>query len=232
MFKLFKTVAPASTLLFTTINADTANMDSQLALLVQNSTLRAFSGQIAKAIPRLDEYGCWCYFYENVGRGKGQPVDEIDAFCKTLAEGYECAIRDSEDEGIECTPWEVSYNPANTALKMYESCQENNPGDVCAARACAVEGDFVESMFAFLLGGSQIDYDSFSHASGFDSATDAGCPVKKGTPGASSAKACCGQYPNRFPFKTLDGERGCCGSRTYQTSILNCCSNNKVKANC
>jgi len=230
MFKLFKTVAP--TVLLTPVLATTDLMDQQLAALVSNSSLRAFSGQIAKAIPKLDEFGCWCYFYDNVGRGKGQPVDEVDAFCKTLHEGYECAIRDSEDEGLACTPWDVPYNPSNTAEKMFDSCVANNPDDMCAARACAVEGNFVEGLFAYLIGGSQINYADYSHAEGFDPATDAGCPVKKGTAGASSAKACCGNYPSRFPFKTLDGERACCGARTYQTAILNCCASNKVKASC
>ena len=68
--------------------SDKPHIDRQLMSLVNNSSLRAFSGNIQTAIQNLDEYGCWCYFYDNVGRGKSQPVDEIDGFCKTLAEGY------------------------------------------------------------------------------------------------------------------------------------------------
>merc|ERR1712039_573566 len=90
--------------------ADKASIDRQLMAQVQNSSLRAFSGNIANAVERLDEYGCWCYFYDNVGRGKGTPVDEIDGFCKTLADGYQCAIIDGEAEGQSCVPWEVAYN--------------------------------------------------------------------------------------------------------------------------
>merc|ERR1712168_1604572 len=97
---------------FALVAADKAAIDKQLLALIQNSSLRAFTGQIANQIPNLDEYGCWCYFYDNVGRGKGNPVDEVDAMCKTLGEGYECAMRDSEDEGSDCTPWEVAYTPA------------------------------------------------------------------------------------------------------------------------
>jgi len=216
------------------VAADKASIDKQLMGQIQNSSLRAFSGNIQTAVERLDEYGCWCYFYDNVGRGKGTPVDEIDGFCKTLADGYQCAIIDGESEGNSCVPWEVNYSPgAGQGPDRFASCQTNNPADNCAARACSVEGIFVDNLFAFLISGTPIAYDTYGHNdSDFDPATDAGCPVKTGIKGVSGEKSCCGGYPNRFPFKTLDGDRACCGSRTYNTQLLNCCANGQVKANC
>merc|ERR1712066_151542 len=190
--------------------ADKDSIDRQLLGLVRNSSLRAFTGNIANAVNSLDEYGCWCYFYDNVGRGKGTPVDEIDGFCKTLGDGYQCAILDSEAAGESCVPWEVAYNPGTGAG----------------------EGQFVDSLFAFLLSGSQIDYQTYGHTNGFDPSHNEGCPVKPGVKGVSGEKACCGAYPYRFPFKTLDGDRACCGARTYNTQLLNCCGNGQVKANC
>merc|ERR1711972_1017404 len=92
---------------------------------------------------------------------------------------------------------------------------------------------FYDNLFAFLISGTPIAYDTYGHNdSDFDPATDAGCPVKAGIKGVSGEKSCCGGYPNRFPFKTLDGDRACCGSRTYNTQLLNCCANGQVKANC
>jgi len=85
------------------VAADKAQIDRSLNRMVMNSSLRAFNQQISQSVENLNEYGCWCYFYDNVGRGKGNPVDEIDAMCKVLGEGYECAMRDSEDEGLDCT---------------------------------------------------------------------------------------------------------------------------------
>lgn len=95
-------------------SADVSNMMNQVDRILNNSsTPRAFTGAVANALNDLVNnhggYGCWCYFYDDVGRGKGTPVDEIDSFCKVLNDGYECAIRDSEDEGISCVPWEVFY---------------------------------------------------------------------------------------------------------------------------
>merc|ERR1711936_883655 len=215
------------------VAADKNAIDAQLMAQVQNSSLRAFSGNIAVAVRNLDEYGCRCYFYDNVGRGKGTPVDEIDGFCKTLADGYQCAIIDGELENDSCVPWEVDYAAGSGAGRdRLESCTAANPDNNCAMRACAVEGIFVDNMLAVLLSGSQPDYPTYGHSEGFDAATDAGCPVKKGTPGVSGEKSCCGAYPNRFPYKTLDGDRACCGARTYNTQILNCCGGGQVKANC
>merc|ERR1711881_492185 len=218
--------------------ADKASIDRQFLDMGRNSSLRAFTGNLAPAIEKLDEYGCWCYFYDNVGRGKGTPVDEIDGLCKTLHDGYVCAMIDAEEENAdECIAWEVPYNGGQGAgADRLASCTLNNPGANCAIRACSVEGIFVDNLFAFTLGGNQINYDEFGHeeannGEGFDPSHDAGCPVKPGVKGASGEKKCCGAYPNRFPYKTLDGARDCCGGRTYNTEILNCCAG-QVKANC
>merc|ERR1711881_634764 len=225
MFKL----AASSALLSLFAMADKANIDAQIMAMVSNSPLRAFSGNVANAVALLDEFGCWCYFYDNVGRGKGSPVDEVDGFCKLLGDGYQCAILDTEAQGITCVPWEVTYTPGTGAGKgLKETCEERN-ADPCAAYSCTVEGQFSDSLFAYLLSGSQIDYESFGHNNGFDPSHDVGCPVKQGTKGASNEKACCGAYPTRFPYKTLDGARACCGSRTYNTELLNCCPNGQVK---
>ena len=214
--------------------ADFDSIQRQVLQRVRNSSLRAFTGNIATAVASFDEYGCWCYFYDNVGRGKGTPVDELDGLCKTLADGYQCAIIDSEASGESCVPWEVTYQPGQgTGSDRFADCQAQNVGATnCAIRSCSVEGIFTDNVFALLLGGSQADLDSFGHANGFDPSHNEGCPVKAGIKGVSGEKACCGAYPNRFPFKTLDGDRACCGARTYNTQLLNCCANGQVKANC
>ena len=114
-------------------------------------------------------------------------------------------------------------------MDLHEGCVQANPDDLCAQRACAVEGGFVQNMFAVFLSGALIDYVSFSHAQGFETLID--CPTKSG-PGAGTPTECCGPYPYRFPYKTLNGERGCCGHRTYNTNNLNCCSDGSVKLKC
>jgi hypothetical protein len=212
------------------------NLDKTLSAMLgaqSDDVQRAFSGQMGNTINGLNEYGCWCYFYEDHGRGKGQPVDAIDEMCKILSDGYECAMRDAEDEGTTCVPWEVTYTSAlgGSGLSVAEECAQVNSGNNCAIRACTVEGSFVGNLLdAFIGGGAQINNDN-RHSNGFDVAT--GCPVKKNGGGPSN-KACCGNYPDRFPFKTIGGDRQCCGSRTYNALTLKCCDSDSstVKFNC
>ena len=163
-------------LLLTQLMTNHTNQQNQIRQLGRRLYVgnRQFTGNTGNAINQLNEYGCWCYFYDDVGRGKGAPVDEVDSMCKILANCYECAIRDSENEGEICVPWEVSFNPGinGIGLNLFDGCKNNNPGDGCAQRACACEGFFVENLFALMLTGNAFtNMDEFSHKSGFDPAT-------------------------------------------------------------
>jgi len=233
---MITTFAVSSLVAFAT--ADKDSIDRQvLSLLnggnsVGNSPLRTFPGQIRNAVDGLDEYGCWCYFNDNVGRGKGTPVDAIDGFCKTLQDGYQCAIIDSEATDEACVPWEVEYKPGTgDGVNLRNSCNALNDNN-CARYGCAVEGEFVNSFLDFVMAGNTIDYNTYAHSNGFDPSPTEGCPIKAAIEGVSLEKSCCGAYPNRFPFKTLGGERACCGSTAYSTLFLDCCSDDQVKATC
>ena len=47
-----------------------------------------------------------------------------------------------------------------------------------------------------------------------------------------SEKICCGSYPVRFPFRTMNGERACCGEKTFNTQLLSCCEDGSVRPRC
>ena len=92
---------------------------------------RIFTGNIANAVNNLNGYGCWCYFYDDFVRGSGSPVDFVDELCKTLHDGYHCAIVDAEINGESCVPWEVDFEPGsatgpNRHTSLYQSCAEKN----------------------------------------------------------------------------------------------------------
>lgn len=190
---------------------------------------RAIVDMMGDSFENIDGYGCWCYFHDDHGKGKSQPVNQMDAFCKLLHEGYDCAMMDSELEGGDfCVPWEVNYNAANVGFgDVVEQCNVRNPDDPCGNRACIVEGWFVTSIFQMFLSGGVMDMEPQHEGGNFD--INENCPTH---PGQQSEKACCGEYPYRHPFKTYGGQRSCCGSKTYDISVLNCCPNGKVKVNC
>lgn len=195
-----------------------------------SADMRAIVSMIGKdAFENIDGYGCWCYFDDMHGKGKSHPVDEVDAFCKALHEGYECAMIDSDNEGAEdaCVPWEVSYVAAaiGETEDIVDQCNERNE-DNCARRACMVETQFVTAIFRMSIAGGKMNEEQ-NHANGFD--VEENCPT---TPGSPSEKDCCGQYPYRHPFKTYGGQRSCCGMKTYDITVLNCCPGGKVRVNC
>lgn len=197
-----------------------------------SQTGRKFSGALANTINSLNEYACWCFFNDDHGRGKGKALDGLDEVCKVLHDGYECAMRDAEEEGRTCIPWEVDYIPSGLfATDIGQDCEIQNPGSNCAARACAVEGSFVANMLDFFIGGGVLN-DDYRQSNGFN--FDEECGTKGTGKGNVSSKSCCGRYPDRFPFKTLNGDRACCGARTYNALSLKCCdpSASEVKFNC
>lgn len=173
---------------------------------------------------QIDEYGCWCYFEQDHGRGRGHPVDEIDQFCKTLHDGYTCIIMDSEAMGNPCVPWEIPYNSATSAGiptgmsmdNLISECDVQNNADTCASWTCRVEGWFLVQWLRYTLVDGGFINQPHRHANGFDWTVE--CPISEGI---KSDKACCGDYPLRFPFKTYNGARDCCVAHTFNTNYMN-----------
>ena len=107
------------------------------------------------------------------------------------------------------------------------ACDLANPDDHCKAKACAVEMNFLKDLSGWIMF-NQVDVEAYGHSYGnFD--VDIFCENILGSP---SDKECCGEYPTRFPFRTLDGARSCCGIRTYHTLAFECCSDNSLSVTC
>jgi len=237
------------------VSADLETIKQNFIGLVKNSSIpvpvpdgtgadgRSFGSSWAgQMIENIDEYGCWCYFQEDHGKGRGPPANEVDAQCKKLHDGYTCIILDAEAEGDECTPWDVPYNSGtglglvaddpennNNANALRKSCARANRFDDCAQRSCIVESFFVMQLFRQFLDGVKFDM-SLKHSLGnWDRIDD--CPVNQGI---DAEKECCGTYPHRFPFKlaTLYGARACCGELTYNPDVMECCAGNVIKMTC
>lgn len=183
----------------------------------------------------ISSYGCWCFFENAHGPGKGKPVDEIDGFCRTLHDNYQCAIMDGEAQSTDCTPWAIGYNsafgggipPEMTMEGIVAECNRQNPSDTCMVWACKAEGWFVQEYLLYALSGGTINLAN-RHENGFNH--DEECPVLP--LGIYSPIACCKDYPQRFPYKTRNGDRGCCGGKTYNALTMDCCSDGKARVSC
>lgn len=88
--------------------------------------------------------------------------------------------------------------------------QANTAFGQCAIDACIVEGNFVARYFELLQLQADINPD-YKHGNG-KFVVNQECPTN---PGSASERKCCGSYPNRYPYRTLNDQRKCCGSTTY-----------------
>jgi hypothetical protein len=195
-------------------------------------------------VQSVNGYGCWCYFENDHGLGRGQPQNEVDAQCKILHDGYSCILMDAEEEGENCVPWEVDYTEPtglgwwsktgdDEGMKMAlqkECAKKNKRGkdSWCAQRSCMVEGYFSINLFGLLTNGIKYEKDLLHSRNKFDPKSD--CPVK--TNPDQAEKMCCGDYPIRFPYKHLSGKRECCGQHTFNAEFLQCCPGDEVKLTC
>jgi len=180
----------------------------------------------------LANYGCWCYFETNHGKGRGRPVDQIDAFCQSLHQGYECIIIDNDQTGTPCDPTTEPYVAVAgfnlSEQDVIDQCEANNPVGTCSAQACKVEGWFVQRYLSYTLTGGSIDQNK-RHENGFDISQE--CPISDGI---KSEKSCCGDYPSRFSYKHYNGARDCCAGskKTYNTLMFECCNDGSIQTSC
>jgi hypothetical protein len=191
----------------------------------------------------INAYGCWCYFDSQVGNGKGNPINLVDAECKILHGGYECIVSDLALLGIDCEPWTVTFLAGTGSFKLntegvVAACNHMNRegGGLnlpdlgkCAADACAVELRFTQALIN-LFNSITADLPQFSHAQGFNPVES--CPIVRGI--HDDTKDCCGDIPQRFPFKTLPTgagarRRDCCNGAVYPTQTHKCCAPGVIK---
>lgn len=181
------------------------------------------------AFANIDQYGCWCYFDEDHGAGKGSPVDGLDRVCKTLSHCYDCAILDIiNDTGADtCVPYEVSYlSGAGFGIDGIQFTCETNNADACAQYACMCEGIFVFRLIEALTSFPPTIDPANQASNGFNHREN--CPVNSGS--QTDERQCCGILPFRFPFKPVDRE--CCGVATFDPSLQDCCSDGVPRFSC
>lgn len=194
----------------------------------------------------MNNYGCWCYFEDNVGKGRGRPKDRVDEICQTLQRGYECIMLDQEQANDPCIPWEINYSSSSGLAGVHpleddlanlnHECNQFNP-DGCARKACKVEGWFLILYNRYTLDPNfnGILFDpNLRHSNGFVS-NEQTCP--KVTAGLGAAEdRCCGDYPERIPYRHKDGARECCNNNNiatvYNAALFDCCSDGSVAPSC
>jgi hypothetical protein len=201
-------------------------------------------------LTNLFNYGCWCHFGDS-RPVRGAAMDEVDGMCQTWYWSKDCI---GIDLGPECdlnmqyvdvlTELDFPFDPTHDYDAL---CVSFNAGDECAQQNCMTDAYFLRSIFNHMAFNHMND--SMSTDFGFNTdvcknldsklgvdgttegpfTTAAPGPDATTVAGATTAPpqpshACCGSFPNRFPFKLKNGERACCNDKTYATHLLECCA--------
>lgn len=179
----------------------------------------------------VNGYGCWCYFDSAVGNGKGEPMDLVDAECRNLHRGYECAVADYAN----CEPWTVFYIAAGQLVvsqgSVHAACVHANTnlglvlGD-CAIAACSVELEFINEYTAITQNYNP-QFSVYSHANLGSFVPTNNCVTNTFGTHDESPRQCCGTFPQRYPFKVYAGtsdEAACCDGTVYKTATHFCCN--------
>merc|ERR1711981_622528 len=195
---------------------------------------RGFVPFIMNMLLDIQFYGCWCYLDDSWDTAKGPVQDGIDQECKNLVMNYRCLVVDALDRGETCDPQNqdyIEYNLFGGSEDFIGECTSNGneaaDNSQCRMDLCIADGEFTLNLFALMfqsggIAASQPPYDpTMTHAANSENPGDFDPAVEcltNGLQGAGrSEKECCGAYPTRFPFKTFDGDKACCGERTYST---------------
>lgn len=216
--------AVALVVFFKLASADLIQIQSDITALMSNaSSMRAVSvaSMIGEALFNVNRYGCWCFFEADHGLGRGQPQDWVDGNCKVLANGYDCAIIDVREALNEkCEPWSVRYisGISQGRSQLYNECHAHNT-EICKIYSCMVEGLFSFSMFESLSMIATIN-PLMRESNGFKR----GETCVTGGPTERSETKCCGEYPQRYTYRTRDSNaRVCCGDKVVSTVHFDCC---------
>jgi len=182
-------------------------------------------------------YACYCNFGARWADGRGKPKNVIDEACFDLYSCYTCVVKDlkseNESEAEKCEPGLESYMiPTKTMsvdLGQLGACQEvNGQGNHCKSHTCACEMKFINKIIQFYI--DQMLFDpTLKHSLGFDKGND--CPTCQGDLCDRNQRECCGEYPERFLYKP-SLNKGCCGSKVYDSAFMQCCEDGSVAAQC
>jgi len=158
------------------------------------------------------EYGCWCASNPNarkhdLTKGRSSPVDEIDSVCRSTAYCHMCLKIDHEQE---CDFYqEYNHTISENGLECHDA------EGTCGWAACQCDAKFIEDMGEV----ESLWRPQHNIRGGFDFESRCLQPRKLTVP----YDKCCGYKPDRYPFKSFDGRRSCCGSQIFDTTYLKCC---------
>jgi len=176
------------------------------------------------------EYGCWCYFGDDAGKGQGPVQNEVDELCKNLQTCYRCAKLDSLEDNEICKPGQIEYNVNVNSISNQGAllvCQHPLNTEDCQVHVCSCEVNFISKLLQLFFSG--VTFNPDLHHDTWTQHQDI-CVVN--TNEGPSTMDCCGTYPDRKPFRQESTTECCQNMRLYDSEKLFCCADGTVKKEC
>jgi hypothetical protein len=193
-----------------------------------------FYDQSITNITKYWTYGCWCFQMGDypLRIGNGAPVDDVDKICKRQKECYQCAKKDAQENGESCIAEETSYK-----FKAHYDSVTNEPvvqctnnWGSCKRNLCECDRAFASRLPEASASDNGWTGSHHAHYGGFDSRTN--CLSRIHTPGKDFQLECCGDFPDRFPYRFAKDGTGkqCCNKSIFNTESHDCCDG-EVRSN-
>jgi len=193
-----------------------------------------FYDQSITNITKYWTYGCWCFQMGDfpLRLGNGSPVDNVDKICKRHKECYQCAKKDAGTG--DCLPEETGYRFAASfdGVTGATVVQCLNPEGSCRRNICECDKAFASRLPQAAESSDGWNGAHHAHYGGFDSRSS--CLARIHTPGSEHKVECCGEYPDRFPYRFAKDNSGkqCCGATSiFSQETHDCCDDDVVRTN-
>merc|ERR1711981_908173 len=159
-------------------------------------------------------------------------MDKFDDACKVLHEGYDCAMIDNGDDGT-CIPWEQDYSifQIYSRMNVFQECTKQNKGNDCAIRSCTIELNFIFFLFEKYFQ-NHFPHRMNRHENGFVPNDECLPKTDYGEYYEDQIDVLFSESSNRGFVEPEDGKHACCGSKTYNTHLMDCCAPDDVRNTC
>ena len=171
----------------------------------------------------INGYGCWCNFGDNLMKGEGSTVNELDSICRKYQLCLRCAKYDGKNSENSCDPKTDTYNSVHTQQGV--NCTAANPDNDCGTHLCSCNFQFYTALISTLWEKDYSYSDEYLHSNGWSSDQCTGKITSN-----EETISCCGFYPHRYPFSLSSSTKQCCNHvQVYNPATQQCCNGQNVR---
>jgi len=189
----------------------------------------------AFALEKYLQYGCYCFPQRDAQLfvGRGDPVDEVDKVCKAFQTCYRCVGIDyGQEDCINSLGYEFEGKENKKTGERTLQCKDAKRSEEskCSNAQCECDKALAEGLAQM-----EIMWNPNNSAmyGGFMMETSCKRVERSVTERDSVDVRCCGYYPKRSPYAFMSknkGQRNCCGEKTYDPNVLECCPGDKLQS--